>query len=217
LQKDNNSPSIAAVHPALCLTKGETIMNKTHLRTYANHIRSALINRREALKLELAVMFAVTLEAEGNKRLAREAIYQVYNSTGSYQCSQPSDRDWKSVGRQITAGLALYDFINHDDPDTVASWANGHKHGELIGALVEQIAPYKLSTVNEILTVCEKVSRPRAPRGVPAGAHEIRTEHCHLVIPPSVKADEVMTIINNLMAYANTLLDAQREPERKAA
>lgn len=189
-------------------------MNKTHLRTYANHIRSALVNRRDALKLELAVMFAVTLEAEGNKRLAREAIYQVYNSTGSYQCSAPTDRDWKSVGRQISAGLALFDFIGAEE---VALWANGYKHGELIGALVERIAPYKLSTTNEILTVCEKVKATRNRSAVPAGAHEIRTEHCHLVIPASVKAEEVMTIINNLMQYANTLLDAGKEQERKAA
>lgn len=191
-------------------------MNKTHLRTYANHIRSALVNRRDALKLELAVMFAVTLECEGNKRLAREAIYQVYNSTGSYQCAKPTDRDWKSVGRQISAGLALYDFIGAEE---VAQWANGFKHGELIGALVEHIAPLKLSTVNEVLTVCEKVrpqSRRVAGRIVPEGAHEVQTEHCHIVIPPSVTAEELMTVINNLMQFANTLLDHKQE-ERKAA
>jgi hypothetical protein len=192
-------------------------MNKTHLRTYANHIRSALVNRRDALKLELAVMFAVTLESEGNKRLAREAIYQVYNSTGSYQCSQPTDRDWKSVGRQISAGLALYDFIGAEE---VAAWANGYKHGELIGALVEHIAPLKLSTVNEVLTVCEKVRKPHTRIGgqsVPEGAHVVQTEHVKFFIPPTVRADEVMTIINNLMQYANSLLDHNKQAEQKAA
>lgn len=192
-------------------------MNKTHLRTYANHIRTALVNRRDALKLELAVMFAVMLESDGNKRLAREAIYQVYNSTGSYQCAEPTDRDWKSVGRHISAGFALFEFVTAEE---VAAWANGYKHGDLIAALADKIAEYKLSTVNEVLTVCEKAPRrrgPNAPREIPEGAHEVRTEHCHLVIPPGVKAEEVMTIINNLMAYANTLLDVNRVPERKAA
>lgn len=195
-------------------------MNKTHLRTYANHIRTALVNRREALKLELAVMFAVMLESDGNKRLAREAIYQVYNSTGSYQCATPTDRDWKSVGRHISAGFALFEFVNHDEPETVATWANGYKHGELIQALADRIAEYKLSTVNEVLTVCDKAPRrrgPNEPRAIPDGAHEVRTEHCHLIIPPGVKAEEVMTIINNLMAFANTLLDLNKAPERKAA
>lgn len=191
-------------------------MNKTHLRTYANHIRSALVNRRDALKVELAVMIAITLECESNKRLAREAIYQVYNSTGSYQCSKPTDRDWKSVGRQITAGLALFDMYEKEIPE----WANGFKHGELIGALVEHIAPLKLSTVNEVLTVCEKVRKPVQRVGghaVPEGAHVVQTAHVKFFIPPSVRAEEVMTIINNLMQYANTLLDHGKESERKAA
>ena len=192
-------------------------MNKTHLRTYANHIRSALVNRRDALKLELAVMFAVTLESEGNKRLAREAIYQVYHSTGSYQCDAPQARDWKSVGRQISAGFALFDFIEHDAPGTIATWANGYKHGDLITVLAEHIATYKLATVNEILTVCEKVRKPSSRRSVPEGAYEVQTEHVHLVIPAGVKADELMTVINKLMAYANTLLDQGQSHERKAA
>jgi len=191
-------------------------MNKTHLRTYANHIRSALVTRGDALKVELAVMFAVVLESEGNKRLAREAVYQVYNSTGSYQCAKPSDRDWKSVGRQITAGFALYEMYEAE----VSQWANGHKHGDLIAAFVEHIAPLKLRTVNEILTLCEKVRKPRNRIGgriVPEGAYEVSTEHVSFFIPPDVRAEEVMTIINKLMAYANTLLDVDKVQERKAA
>lgn len=191
-------------------------MNKTHLRTYANHIRSALVNRRDALKLELAVMFGVTLESDGNKRLAREAIYQVYNSTGSYQCAKPTDRDWKSVGRQISAGFALYEFAGSEE---VAAWANGYKHGELIQVLADKIAEYKLSTVNEVLTICEKVRAPstRGARAVPEGAHAIDTEHVHIVIPANVKAEELMTVINKLMALANTMLDHGKEDQRKAA
>jgi hypothetical protein len=192
-------------------------MNKTHLRTYANTIRAALVNRRDALKMELAVMFAVIIESEGNKRLAREAIYQVYNSTGSYQCAVPSDRDWKSVGRQISAGFALYDFVGAEE---VAAWANGHKHGDLIQAFADHIAPLKLGTVNEILTVCEKVRKPRNRIGghvVPEGAFEVRTEHVQFYIPPDVKAEEVMSVINKLMQYANTLLDHNKAEHRKAA
>lgn len=192
-------------------------MNKTHLRTYANHIRSALVNRGEALKLELAVMFAVIIESDSNKRLAREAIYSVYNSTGSYQCAKPTDRDWKSVGRQISAGFALYDFVNHEE-DVVSQWANGFKHGELIGALAEKIGEYKLRTVNEVLTVCEKVKRQPSTRAAREGAHEYRSDHLHFVIPKGVTADELMAAINDLMQYANTLLDQGHVAEhRKAA
>lgn len=179
-------------------------MNKTHLRTYSNHIRAALVNRRDALKLELAVMFAVTLEADGNKRLAREAIYSVYHATGSYQCSQPIDRDWKAVGRQINAGFALLEFIGYDE---VAKWGEGLKHGELIGAFADRIAPLKLGTVNEILTVCEKVRRPRA-RVVPEGAHEFKSEHLHIVVPPSVTRSEVMAAIADLMKLAEGMVAA---------
>ncbi len=191
-------------------------MNKTHLRTYANHIRSARLNRAEALQIELAVMFAVIVESNGNKRLAREAIYDVYNTSGSYQCSQPTDRDWKSVGRAITAGLALYDMLSQ--AEDITQWAAGMKHGEQLAAYAEHIAPLKLATINEVLSVCGKVKPPkqRGPRPAPEGAKVIDTQHCHVVIPPDAHADEVMTIINQLMAYCNTLLDVGKS-QRKAA
>ena len=180
-------------------------MNKTHLRTYSNHIRAALVNRRDALKLELAVMFAVTLESDGNKRLAREAIYSVYNATGSYQCDQPSARDWKSVGRHITAAFALFDFIG---PAEVAAWGEGLKHGDLIAAFVERITPYKLGTINEVLTVCDRVKKqPRKVDGrvVPPGAHEFKTKHIHVVIPPAATWVEVMETITDLMKLAESM------------
>lgn len=185
-------------------------MNKTHLRTYSNHIRAALVNRRDALKLELAVMFAVTLEADCNKRLAREAIYSVYNATGSYQCAQPADRDWKAVGRHITAAFELFDFIGADE---VRGWAEGLKYGDLIAAFVDKIAPYKLGTVNEILTICNRVKKqPRkvAGRVVPPGSHEFKTKHVHIVIPPDATLIEVMETIADLMRLAETM-------EKKAA
>jgi hypothetical protein len=198
-------------------------MQKTHLRTYANHVRHALVNRREALQTELAVMFAVIHESDSNKRLARESIYAVWNATGSYQCDQPTARDWKAVGRVINAAFALWDFVGEEE---ATQWAEGRKHGDLVAAFAERIAAYKLATVNEVLTICEKVRKPSTPRGprgeapVPAGSYEVRTEHMHLVVPPNVGADELMTVINALMKYANTLLDQGKrvtERERKAA
>ncbi len=55
-------------------------MQKTHLRTYANHVRKALMTRRDALTTELSVMFAVIIESDDNKRLARESIYAVWHA-----------------------------------------------------------------------------------------------------------------------------------------
>jgi hypothetical protein len=195
-------------------------MNKTHLRTYANHIRSARLNRAEALQIELAVMFSVIVECNSNKRLAREAIYDVYNTSGSYQCAQPTDRDWKSVGRSIRAGLALFSMLS--EAEDIATWGEGLKHGEQINAYVEHIAPLKLATVNEVLSVCGEIKPPvaRGEREAPEGSHVVNTPHMRLVIPPNVTADELMQVIGDLMAYANTLLDAgkvQDHPLRKAA
>jgi hypothetical protein len=196
-------------------------MQKTHLKTYANHVRSALVTRRDALKTELAVMFAVTIESDGNKRLARESIYAVWHATGSYQCDSPTARDWKAVGRIINAAFALWDFIGAEE---ISGWADGRKHGDMLSSLVDHIAPLKLSTVNEVLTICEKVKAPRKagehePAPLPSGAHELRTEHIRVVIPASVRAEEVMTLINSLMKLANELLDANKvqQEDRKAA
>ena len=198
-------------------------MQKTHLRTYANHVRHALVNRREALQTEMAVMFAVLHESDANKRLAREACYAVWHATGSYQCEKPTDRDWKSVGRVITAAFALWDFVGEEEIEKIA---NGFKYGELVQAFAAHIGGYKLSTVNEVLTICDKVKRkPSAlsnasgavTEQAPLGAHVIQTEHVRLVVPQEVTAAELMTVINALMSYANTLIDAGKVTERKAA
>lgn len=193
-------------------------MQKTQLKTYANHVRSALVNRREALQIELAVMFAVTLDCDGNKRLAREAIYSVWDSTASYQCAKPGDRDWKSVGRSINAAFALWDFTTRE---TVDQWADGKKHGDLISSFAHHIAEYKLATVNEVLTICEKVKAPTSrvarPENAPKGSHVIDSEHIHVVAKPGTTADELMQVINELMQYANELLDKKGATVAKKA
>jgi hypothetical protein len=193
-------------------------MQKTHLRTYANHVRKALMTRRDALTTELSVMFAVIIESDDNKRLARESIYAVWHATGAYQCAKPTDRDWKSVGRVISAAFALWDFVGAEE---IHQWSDGLKHGELVAAIADRITTYKLSTVNEVLTITEKVKSPKtmhkSDKAAPPGATVVSTEHMRVVVPPTVTADELMTVINTLMEYAGTLVQTGSVTERKAA
>lgn len=175
-------------------------MNKTSIRTYANAIKTAILNRRAALAVELAVSFAVLWDSDGNKRLAREALCQIYTQAG-YKASDPQADDWRLVNRHIAASFALYDFLGADQ---VATWA---AEGNKLDTLVDHIKPLKLATVNEIMVVTEKRKLPRARASTPVkdGEHRIETEHLHFIVPAKVTRTEVIQAAMQLMTLAEEM------------
>jgi hypothetical protein len=188
-------------------------MNKTHLRAYKNAIVEAALSRSVALEIELAVGFAVILECDGLKRLARETLLAIYADAGS-QCTRPGDVDWKAINRRISAAIALYEFIGQAD---IAKWGEGTKLRDQVEAFRPHIAALKLKSVNEVLLACDKIRAPRKapePRGV-----RIETKHVHLSIPPNATADELMDIAGKLMDMARNMFTqpAAAQPENSEA
>lgn len=181
-------------------------MNKSHLKAYVSAINGALVSRRHALQCELAVGFAVMLETNINKRLARETMIDIYATVG-YECKTPTDRDWLSINRRLRACFALFEFIGAPE---VQQWAGVLTKGPLLDAIVAKLEPLKLSTVNEVLTVCEKV-KPQRSRAIAAAREEapddviVESPHLRFVIPKDVTRMELMEACARLMAIAASL------------
>lgn len=174
-------------------------MNKQLMKAYVNAINHALVSRREALQMELAVSFAVLLETKSNKRLSREIMIDVYSQSG-YQCGQPGTRDWLMINRHIRASFALFDFIGEPE---VVQWAGDLTKAQLLDAIVRRLEPLKLGTVNEVLTICEKVKPQRAAHHVEG--IRVETEHIHFTIPASATRMELMELAAKIMAMAQSI------------
>jgi hypothetical protein len=174
-------------------------MNKTHLKAYTNCIVEAALSRSVALEIELAVGFAVLLECDGAKRLARETMLSIYNAAGS-KCSTPGDVDWKAINRRIAAAIALFDFVGGED---ITAWSEGKTKRELVDAFRPHIGALKLKSVNEVLLACDKIRAPRKP----AQQHgaKLATKHLHMIVPPTATRDELLEMATALMTLAHNM------------
>ena len=183
-------------------------MNRSNVKAYVSAINGAALNRRTALQTELAVGFAVVLEAGGSKRLARAQLCEIYVSAG-YKCREPADLDWKTINRRISAAFALYEFLGEQD---VREWARDLSKAALISAFVERLTPLKLTTINEVLQICVPKKDDVKSRGRRPGIH-IDTQHLHVVVPPGTSREELLETAARLMQIAHEMLPAVL-PER---
>lgn len=182
-------------------------MNRSNVKAYVTAISGAALNRRTALQTELAVGFAVILEAGASRRLARAQLCEIYASAG-YKCREPADLDWKTINRRISAAFALYDFLGESD---IKGWAGDLSKGPLIRAFVERLTPLKLTTINEVIQVCASAKGESKQRGRRPGIH-IDTQHLHLVVPPGTSREELLETAAKLMQLAQEMV-----PEEMAA
>lgn len=182
-------------------------MNRSNIKAYVTALNSAVLNRRTALQTELAVGFAVILESGPSRRLARAQIIEVYAGAG-YKCREPSDLDYKTINRRISASFALFDFMGEKD---IREWTKDLSRGPLISAIVEKLVPLKLTTINEVLQICltEKPAGA-STRGRRPGIH-IDTQHLHLVVPPTTTREELLEAAAKLMHLANEMIGQPEE------
>lgn len=177
-------------------------MNRSNLKAYAAAIHNAALSRKTALQLELAVGFAVRLEAGSSKRLVRAQLCEIYAAAG-YKCREPSDIDWTSINRRISASLALFDFVSQTDD--VKLWAGDLQRGPLIAALVEHLKPLKLGTINEVIQICASIKTGKVARGPRPGVH-VDTTHLHILIPPAATREELLEAAAKLMQMAEAMV-----------
>jgi hypothetical protein len=188
-------------------------MNRSNFKVYAAALHSAALSHKSALQFELAVGFAVMLEAGPSKRVARALLCEIYASAGC-KCNDPQGLDWKSVNRRITASLLLYDFVTEAE---VRVWAAGLSKSALINAIVEKLAVYKLSSVNEVLQICNTTrTQPLVKRGPKPGYH-IDTANLHIIVPSSATSEELLEAASKLMALASRMVEDKTHTVRKPA
>jgi len=104
------------------------------------------------------------------------------------------------INRHIRAAFALFDFIGEPE---VTQWAGALVKAQLLDAIVRHLEPLKLGTVNEVLTICEKVKPARIAHHVEG--FRIETEHIHFTVPRTATRMELMEFAAKIMAMAQSI------------
>lgn len=185
-------------------------MNRSNLKAYVSAIHNAALSRKAALQCELAVGFAVMLEAGPNRRLVRAQLCEIYASAG-YKCREPGDIDWQSINRRIGASIMLFEFITEKE---VREWAGDLTRSALVDAIVKKLEPLKLGTCNEVIQIC-KTSKEDKPTYTRKPGVRIETTHLHFNIPVTATAEELLEAASKLMQMAQTMVEARHTMEHE--
>lgn len=197
---------------------------------YLACLSNAVLHRRTAIQLELAVGLCIAHDLVDDPAQGRVTLAQVYASAG-YDCLKPDGRDYKTINRRTNTAFLLFDKLGATAIARAVRGTSGHRRVEAVQGMLE---PLQLYTMDDVMAFC---GRPRASQARPpvqVEAHErgaaparraidqpgvvhIRTEHVDVPIPPDVTRVEIMQLVAELIKLADTFKDgrvARRRPGR---
>lgn len=196
------------------------------LETCTTALGAAIVNRKTAVQLELAVGLAVFFSQGGPTKEARKMLVSAFAMSG-YECSALGDKEYKTVNRRINATASLYDKL------PISKWVGTLEGMNAIHAIFDGIGPYGLETIQDVLRFAapakayvnktrvkpddsilggpvghasgqEKVMTQfrRASDQIAEGSLRVSTEHLSLAIPKDVDHDEIVRLAMQLLSLA---------------
>lgn len=177
---------------------------------YLACLSNAILHRRAAVQIELAVGLCVAHDFIADQAEARVMLTSVYASAG-YDCLAPDGRDYKTINRRVNTSFLLFDKVTAEAVAGAIAELGGHKRIETVQALLE---PLQLYTYDDVLAHCGRPRGGAAPsdpapapkRGRPAAAVvHVTTKHIDVAVPPSATRKEVLDLAVKLVALAETI------------
>lgn len=192
---------------------------------YLACLSNAVLHRRAALQIELAVGLCVAHDLVDDPAQGRVALVQVYASAG-YDCLATDGRDYKTINRRVNAAFLLFEKLGDEAIKRAVRGNAGHRRVEAVQGMIE---PLQLYTMDDVMAFC---GRPRARQPAPAatpaqplarravdqpGVVHVRTEHIDVPLPPETTRVEIMQLVSELLKLADTFNGgkvARRRPGR---
>lgn len=193
---------------------------KLSIETCISALTRALLNRRTAFQLELAVGLAVFLTQGGAGRDGRVMLCEVYAAAG-YQCTSVTGIDYKTINRRINATATLYERL------AVAKWAGKHVEGDLIQAICIGVAAYEFYGVADVQRFCQVDPTPPVQgeplrvtpnpailtgqskvieqfrRAADKPGRHVETSHLTVTIPDGTPRNELIELARKLLELAD--------------
>jgi hypothetical protein len=184
------------------------------LDVYIACLSNAVLHRRAALQLELAVGLCVAHDNAHDEAFGRVTLVSVYANAG-YQCLSTDGADYKTINRRVNNAFLLYNKLGDEAVKRAVRGNAGHRRIEAVQAMIE---PLQLYSMDDVLAFC---GRPRASQarvvtpaaGAPAPARRaadrpevrhIKTAHIDVPLPPEATRAEIMEVATELLRIANT-------------
>lgn len=147
--------------PAIREGKKDNRFTQISMPVYVKALTDALMNRKAAIRLEMAVGLSVFIRYGSVDNVSKIQLQRVYQEAG-YQTATSKDADYKTVRRRIDAAAGLFDFIG---PDEIAEVTANNDEDAEIRALVRYLEDnYDFYTINGVL---EKIGKPVAQTNTP--------------------------------------------------
>jgi hypothetical protein len=177
-------------------------------KSYVTALKSAALQRRSALHLELAVGLSLYLDKGGTKR----ALTLVYAKAG-YVCESPEDADYKTVNRRVNVSHWLFEHLSREK---VAEWGAGAKPAARVKAICVKVAELGLDSIDAVKTFVGKSPEVTKEPAAPAGGHHrrmedkpgiqyIRLEHIEVLVAQEATKDELLAAAAQLTELASRL------------
>lgn len=183
---------------------------------YLACLSNAVLHRRAAIQLELAVGLCVAHDLVDDPAQGRVALAQVYAAAG-YDCLKADGADYKTINRRVNTSFLLFDELTAEAVARTVRGTAGHRRVEAVQAV---LAPLQLHSMDDVLAFC---GRPRASQAKPAttpaatpeqhparravdkpGVRHVRTEHIDVPIPPDATRVELMQLAAEIIRLADT-------------
>jgi hypothetical protein len=181
---------------------------------YIAAISGAMLHRRTALHIELAVGICIAYDFVDDEVPARVALTNIYAASG-YDCLTRAGLDYKTINRRVNVAMQLFDHLGGKRMKIGA--VAGMRRIEHVQRIVEALTVQSINDV--LLLIGRPVSSTPAPaarmpvprteqarRAVDApGVQHVRTEHLDLAVPPGTTRSEVLQLAAELLKLAETL------------
>lgn len=109
-------------------------------------LRSAALNRRQAMLLEFSVALAVFCDQDGAGMHDKKVLRQMYASVG-YDCLKRSGADYVIIDHRVSAAALLYNKIGRRQ---ISKWAGGQVDIAALGGIVKGLESMQLYTLKDI-------------------------------------------------------------------
>lgn len=182
------------------------------LNTYVDVIRNAMLHRRAAISIELAVGLCIAhdfRDSDGSD--ARVQLVNVYSTCG-YDCTTPGGADYKTINRRVNAAMRLYDHIG---AEAVAVALGRSKANRRVEAAQAIIAPLELYSIADVIALvsgpvvapptarAQRTEQPKQRRAADTpGLPHVRTAHIDVTIPASATRGELLDLVAQLLKLA---------------
>jgi len=175
---------------------------------YVRAIKTAMLHRKSAVHLELAVGLALFGDSE-----TKSALVAAYLAAG-YDCAAKEGADYKTVNRRTNAAKWLFDKLGAEQ---VAAWSGDLHKAARINAICEQVESLGLDTINAVKAFVgrtvggagqvgadtEEIER-RKMLAAPATKH-VHLSHIEIAVAESASREELIQAAEVLLAMAGEM------------